>query len=146
MADTIPALVGTAGLVVGECYVLNDGADIVIGRSRSCDISLRRTNGYLKSPSDVRDADHDFNTVSRRHLRLQVHDSIVRLQDLSTNGTYCNEQQLEQSREIDLSAGPATVRLGTRECFQLVMLPKDDPRVLSHKVQPAPVAQSGQDD
>jgi len=129
MAELIPVLIGTAGLVAGECYVLKEGADVVVGRSRACDISLRRTPGYLKAPAATRDADHDFNTVSRRHLRLQVHDSIVRLQDMSTNGTFCDDEQLHEAREVDLSGGAHIVRLGTRECFQMVLLPKDDPRV-----------------
>ena len=143
MAEFVPVLIGTAGLAAGECFVLHDGADIVIGRSRSCDISLRRMAAYLKAPSDHRDADHDFNTVSRRHLRLQVHASTVRLQDLSTNGTFCNEQPLEQSRECDLSGGTFTLRLGTRETFQLLLLPKDDPRLAA---KPAAAATGAEGD
>ncbi len=129
MAEFVPVLVGTAGLSAGECFMLHDGVDIVIGRSRSCDISMRRMAAYLKAPAEQRDADHDFNTVSRRHLRLQVRGTVVRLQDLSTNGSFCNEQPLEQQRECDLASGTFTLRLGTRESFQLVMLPKDDPRL-----------------
>src|SRR5258708_5499429 len=108
MAELVPVLIGTAGLVDGECFLLQDGVDVVVGRSRSCDISLRRTAGYLKAPPELRDADHDFNTVSRRHIRLQAHDVVIRLQDLSTNGTFCNDEQVEQPREMDLSTGTYT--------------------------------------
>jgi pSer/pThr/pTyr-binding forkhead associated (FHA) protein len=131
MADAVPVLLGTAGFVLGECIPLTDGADIVIGRSRSCDISLRRAANYLKAPSDTRDVDQDFNTVSRRHLRLQVHESVVRVQDLSTNGTFWNDETVQQARETDLANGPFTLRLGTRETFQVLLLPKDDPRVVA---------------
>ena len=48
------------------------GVDVVIGRSRSCDISLRRCAIYLKTPPAQRDNDHDFNTVSRRHCELMI--------------------------------------------------------------------------
>lgn len=131
MADRVPVLIGTAGIVAGECFVLNDGSDLVIGRSRSCDISLRRMPQYLKAPAAERDADHDLNTVSRRHVRLQVHDARVRVQDLSSNGTWCDDRAVAEPREVDLSAGGCTLRLGTRETFRLEMLPRDDARVRS---------------
>lgn len=141
MADTVPVLIGSAGLVQGEIYLLAPGVAVVIGRSRCCDISLRRTPGYLKSPPDVRDTDHDFNTVSRRHARVEVSPtSQVRVEDLSTNGSYVNGNHLSGSIEVDLTAGAmCNLRLGTRESFDLVLLPKDDPRLQGlQTVTPAP--------
>lgn len=141
MADTVPVLLGSAGLVQGELYLLAPAVAVVIGRSRSCDISLRRTPGYLKSPVDVRDTDHDFNTVSRRHVRIEVSPtSRVLVEDLSTNGSYVNGNHLSGSIEVDLAAGAmCNLRLGTRESFDLVLLPKDDPRLQGlETVQPAP--------
>ncbi|MEK7415320.1 MAG: FHA domain-containing protein [Planctomycetota bacterium] len=129
MADTVPVLLGIAGLVQGESYLLASGVAVVIGRSRSCDISLRRTTGYIKTPADVRDSDHDFNTVSRRHARVEIHDKKVRIEDLSTNGTYVNGTQLSGSTEVDLGNGICNLRLGTRESFDLVLMEKNDPRV-----------------
>jgi pSer/pThr/pTyr-binding forkhead associated (FHA) protein len=131
MAEKTAVLLGTVGLVSGECFILADGSDLVLGRSRSCDISLRRAAAYVKLTSEVRDADHEFNTVSRRHVRVQVHESVVRMQDLSTNGTFCNDQPIQQAKEMDLSAGDFVLRLGTRECFVVTMLAKDDPRVIA---------------
>jgi pSer/pThr/pTyr-binding forkhead associated (FHA) protein len=131
MADKVAVLLGTVGLVTGECFILADGSDLVMGRSRSCDISLRRAAAYMKLSTEVRDADHEFNTVSRRHIRLQVHESVIRMQDLSTNGTFCNDQPIQQSKEMDLSTGDFALRLGTRECFSVTMLAKDDPRVIA---------------
>lgn len=129
MVDSIPVLLGTAGLVQGESYLLAPGSAVVIGRSRSCDISLRRTTGYIKAPADLRDNDHDFNTVSRRHARVEVTNSKVRIEDLSTNGTYVNGEHLNGSTEVDLGTGICNLRLGTRESFDLVLLAKDDPRL-----------------
>jgi pSer/pThr/pTyr-binding forkhead associated (FHA) protein len=141
MADTVPVLIGSAGLVQGEIYVLAPGVAVIVGRSRSCDISLRRTPGYMKSPPDVRDTDHDFNTVSRRHARIEVSQaSRVRVEDLSTNGSYVNGNHLSGSIEVDLTAGAmCNLRFGTRESFDLVLLPKDDPRLQGvQTVAPAP--------
>ncbi len=139
MADTVPVLIGTAGIVQGESFVLAPGVAVVIGRSRSCDISLRRTSGYIKAPVDSRDADRDFNTVSRRHARVEVGEVMVRIEDLSTNGTFVNGGQLSGSTEVDLGNGVCVLRLGTRESFDLVLLPKDDPRLQGlQAVSPAP--------
>ncbi len=139
MADTVPVLIGTAGIVQGESFVLAPGVAVVIGRSRSCDISLRRTAGYLKAPSDSRDIDHDFNTVSRRHARVEVGPGRARIEDLSTNGTFVNGDHLSGSIEIDLANGVCALRLGTRESFDLVLLPADDPRLQGlQAVSPAP--------
>lgn len=130
----IPVLIGTSGLAAGECFVLSEGVEIVIGRSRSCDVSLRRSAGYLKTPALVRDNDHDFNTVSRRHLRLTVHAGNATFQDLSSNGTFVNGEQLSASKTVDLNAETVTVRLGTRETFTVSLLPSDDERI--RDVQP----------
>jgi pSer/pThr/pTyr-binding forkhead associated (FHA) protein len=138
MPDTVPVLIGTAGIVQGESYVLARGTAVVIGRSRSCDISLRRTSGYIKAPSETRDADHDFNTVSRRHARIEVVNNRVHIQDLSTNGSFVNGEHLSGSADVDLVNGVCAVRLGTRESFDLVLLPADDPRLEGlTAVQPA---------
>lgn len=148
MADTVPVLIGTAGLVQGESYVLNPGVAVIIGRSRSCDISLRRTPGYLKASPEARDTDHDFNTVSRRHARIEVGtNSRARIEDLSTNGTYVNGTHLSGSTEVDLGGGAmCNLRLGTRESFDIVMLPKDDPRLNGlSAVQPSPQSSTSGD-
>lgn len=134
MTDQVPVLLGTAGMVDGECFMLERGMDIVVGRSRSCDVSLRRTAAYLKTPPAQRDSDHDFNTVSRRHLKVTISDSTASIQDLSTNGTFFNGEPMREPQKVDLAIGPCTVRLGTRESFQLLMLAKDDPRVKNGQV------------
>ena len=144
MSDLVPVLIGTAGMVEGECFVLGEAVEVIIGRSRSCDVSLRKTPAYLKTPSQVRDNDHDFNTVSRRHVRLQINGGLASIQDLSSNGTYCNGEQLVQPRKIDLRAGACSLRLGTRETFDLALLPKDDPRVQG--LQPVTGGGSGEAD
>lgn len=124
-------------MVEGECFLLDQGVDLIIGRSRSCDISLRRTTAYLKTPPAARDSDHDFNTVSRRHLRILVTDATAALQDLSTNGTFFNNEPLKDLLKVDLNGGACTIRLGTRETFQLCLLEKSDPRLKD--IQPVSV-------
>ncbi len=147
MADTVPVLIGTAGIVQGESFMLSPGVAVVIGRSRSCDISLRRTAGYMKAVPETRDTDHDFNTVSRRHARVEFSSGKVRIEDLSTNGTFVNGDHLSGSIEIDLENGVCALRLGTRESFDIVLLPQDDPRLQGlQAVAPVPPGASSSDD
>jgi pSer/pThr/pTyr-binding forkhead associated (FHA) protein len=115
-----PVLEGISGWVSGERFLLADG-EVVIGRSRSCDISMRRVEGYLSQPADERDKDHDFNTISRRHVDITVNGSVVRLRDSSTNGTFINDKPLEEPSEYDLAEQGLELRLGTRETFRLAM-------------------------
>jgi pSer/pThr/pTyr-binding forkhead associated (FHA) protein len=133
MAEKIPVLIGVAGLVDGEIFPLATGQGVV-GRSRSCPISLRKVANYLRSASATRDNDHDFNTVSRRHVRVTVSDSVATVEDLSTNGTFCNGDQLSGSTKIDLGKGPCSIRLGTREQFELTVLPIEDERLVGRAV------------
>ena len=127
--ELVAALIGTAGMADGEAYVLADGIEVVIGRSRSCAVSLRRTANYLGVSPAVRDNDHDFNTVSRRHLRIFVAAGKADVEDLSSNGTFVAGEVLKGCTTVDLTQGPCSLRLGTRECFDLLLLATDDPRI-----------------
>jgi len=129
MSDKVPVLIGVAGLVDGEVFPLAEGQGVVVGRSRSCPISLRRVSNYLRSASATRDNDHDFNTVSRRHVKVTVAEGVAAIEDLSTNGTFCNGEQLTGSTRIDLGKGGMALRLGTREQFELSLMAPDDPRL-----------------
>ena len=127
--ELVAALIGTAGMADGEAYVLADGIEVVIGRSRSCPVSLRRSANYLRASPAVRDNDHDFNTVSRRHLRIFVAAGKADLEDLSSNGTFVADEPLAGRTTVDLTQGPCSLRLGTRERFDLLLLASDDPRI-----------------
>ena len=129
MAEQVAALIGTAGMAEGEVYVLAEGIEVVIGRSRGCPVSLRRAANYLRASPTVRDNDHDFNTVSRRHLRIFVAAGKADIEDLSSNGTYIAGEPLTGRTTIDLNQGPCALRLGTRERFDLLLIPVDDPRI-----------------
>lgn len=112
-------LEGLGGWVQGESYAIAQG-EVTIGRSRSCDISLRRCAGYRAQDPSKRDQDHDFNTVSRVHLRIKVAGEDVTISDLSSNGTYCDDHPIDGSKVLDMSQTSALVlRLGTRESLVL---------------------------
>lgn len=129
MPEQVAVLIGTAGMAEGEVYLLAEGIEVVIGRSRACPVSLRRAANYLRASPTVRDNDHDFNTVSRRHLRIFVAAGKADIEDLSSNGTYIGGEPLTGRTTVDLNQGPCGLRLGTRERFDLMLIPVDDPRI-----------------
>ena len=127
----VPTLLGIEGLVKGEVFPLTDGNEIIVGRSRSCDISLRKLESYRSMPTEDRDNDHDFNTVSRSHIRIQVlKENQIRFEDISTNGTYWNDQLITEPIDVDLNNPPndTIIRLGARESFRVALC---DPSELS---------------
>ena len=126
----VPTLIGIEGLVKGEVYPLDSGNEIIVGRSRSCDISLRKLESYRSMAAEDRDKDHDFNTVSRSHIRIQVlKENMVRFEDISTNGTYWNDQLVTEPVDVNLNETEDTIiRLGARESFRLVL---SDPKELN---------------
>lgn len=119
MADG-PILVGLEGFVQGEEYPLWRGATVVIGRSRSCDISLRRCKAWLALGSEERDEQKDFKTVSRKHVRVSYLDTdSVEIEDLSSNGTFVDGQRIDRIVVSDLRERSRELLLGSREKLRL---------------------------
>lgn len=125
----VPVLLGISGFVEGERIILARGADLTVGRSRTCSISLRRSAKYLEAPSATRDDDHDFNTVSRSHITVRIDGDAVSITDTSTNGTWCNGEVVKGTRSLGLDEGGCVIRLGTRESFDLQLLDSGDERI-----------------
>ncbi|MFP4057124.1 MAG: FHA domain-containing protein [Candidatus Brocadiia bacterium] len=115
-----PVLVGTGGFVRGEAYPLSAGSTVVIGRSRSCDISLRRCKAWLALEPEDRDEERDFRTVSRKHTRIRHRDDgTIEVEDLSSNGTFLNGERIRRAVISDLRERSYELLLGTREKFRL---------------------------
>ena len=122
--DDHVVLTGIEGWVSGEVFDLTTASQRTLGRSRSCDVCLRRIPAYLTRPSAERDQDHAFNSISRRHASLDFDGTTVTIGDLSSNGTFCNGDPVDGRASFDLADGPVTIRLGNRETLRLE-LPDD---------------------
>ncbi|MBA3700134.1 MAG: FHA domain-containing protein [Planctomycetes bacterium] len=112
----IPVIVGLSGLATGEVFKLGPAADLVMGRSRECQISFQRFRAWLAlSEIERRLRDHFNSAVSRKHLRLLTQGSVLTAENLSSTGTIIDNLALEGQRSYDLVKGPVLVRLGSAE-------------------------------
>ena len=126
MAGGILVLVGLDGMVEGEVFRVPPGSQVVIGRSRSCDISLRKCLKYLALDPDERARNKHFQTVSRQHLQVSAEGPAhVELENLGANGTTCDGEKLTKLVLLDLPQKPREVVLGTKEKFRLEWRPDD---------------------
>jgi pSer/pThr/pTyr-binding forkhead associated (FHA) protein len=113
-------LMGTEGLVEGEVFRINRGESVILGRSRSCDISLRKCFKYLALAPDERKDDRHFQTVSRKHLRLIFKEpDQIELENLGANGTFIDGTKVDKVIITDVRFQPHEILLGTREKFRL---------------------------
>lgn len=111
-----PVFIGLSGLATGEVFKLGPAADVLVGRSRECQISFQRFHAWLAlSEIERRMRDHFNSAVSRKHLRLLTHGSVVTAENLSSTGTVINQIALDGQKSYDLLRGPMLIRLGTAE-------------------------------
>jgi hypothetical protein len=128
MALPVPVLLGTAGLALGEVFKLGPQADVIIGRSRSCEISFQRFRPWLALSDDEQRMRDQFNSaVSRRHLRVVTSGTLLKLGNLSSAGSRANGEPFSDAREFDLANGPVTIQLGqASELFRAELMDEAD--------------------
>ena len=111
-----PVFIGLSGLATSEVFKLGPAADVLVGRSRECQISFQRFHAWLAlSEIERRMRDHFNSAVSRKHLRLLTHGSVVTAENLSSTGTVIDQVALDGRKSYDLLRGPMLIRLGTAE-------------------------------
>jgi len=112
----IPVIVGLSGLATAEVFKLGPAADLLMGRSRECQISFQRFRAWLAlSEIERRLRDHFNSAVSRKHLRLLTHGTVLTAENLSSTGTVIDNVALEGRQSYDLLRGPLLIRLGSAE-------------------------------
>ncbi|MFH1708086.1 MAG: FHA domain-containing protein [Planctomycetota bacterium] len=117
-------LIGIDGYSKDASFEIGEGSPKVIGRSRSCDCSLRRLKSWMEAPEEERDKAEEFKTVSRRHLKVELFRDpagrpVVKLADLSRNGTFVDEERIGAVHEIKEWGEPHYLRLGEKEKYKL---------------------------
>ncbi len=114
---------GAGGILEGVRRMLEPGATLVVGRSRTCHLSLRRTRGFaragdkaelLRSPA--------FRRVSRVHCEIAyLPDGRVEIRDLSQNGTIIDGRRLDRPYVYTPGDAPLRLVLADPEHGELVL-------------------------
>lgn len=113
-------LKGITGLVKDESFPIEAGQNVTVGRSRSCDISLKACKAYAMMDPEARDKDEGLLTVSRKHVKIRfARPESIELEDISSNGTYLDGKKVDKIVIADLQSKPYELRLGRRETFRM---------------------------
>ena len=120
---------GIGGLCEGEILSVDYGETIIIGRSSSCDFSMKKCEKYLLLDPEQKDSEKHFQTVSRKHVRLSFYNATsIEVEDLgSSNGTFLDGQQIDRVIINDIKECTHELLLGTREKFVLEWTAGDEP-------------------
>lgn len=111
---------GVEGIVEGEVFPLSYGQTVIVGRSRNCDISLKKSRKYQGLTEEQKKNDTDFLSVSRRHTKISFYNSqSIEIEDMSANGTFVNGEKVSKKVIGDIKNKSYELRLGTREKFVL---------------------------
>ena len=120
--EKVPTLVGMEGHVKDEAFPLEYGKSIIVGRSRSADVSLRRMTSYLEMSEEELDKDTAFRTVSGRHFEITMYNlGSIEIVNLSPNGTRVDGGQVDKIVLDDVEKKAHTIEIGAVERFTLEM-------------------------
>lgn len=122
-----PTLKGIEGHVKGEEVKLEYGRTIVVGRSRSCDFSLRRIKAWLEKGEEEREKDRSFKTVSGRHFEITMYNlGSIEIVNLSPNGTYVDGKRVDKIVLDDVPEKAHEIKIGTKEALRLELREAED--------------------
>lgn len=110
-------LTGTTGAGAGERVKVNLGETVHVGRSRTCQFSLKKTERYLSDRDGERAAIREslaFRAVSRRHCRISyLSADLAEIVNLSRNGTFVDGHRVDRIVLDDVRRRSHEIRLGT---------------------------------
>ena len=117
-------ITGLGDLAEGQNVTINLGESIVVGRSRHCDWSLRRSPAYLKLDKINRgevESSHAYNSVSRKHARISyVAPDMVEIKNLSGNGTLVDGRLVDKLILQDCRENSHKIQLGPKGVILMV--------------------------
>ena len=123
----VPTLVGTKGHFSGEVFALEYGKAVTVGRSRSADFSLRRTQKYKAQKEDDREKDSSAQTVSGKHFVITMFNlGSIEVKNLSPNGTLVDDRSIQTLVIDDIAKKAHKIRFGADEVLQLEMRVHED--------------------
>ncbi|MDP7033796.1 MAG: FHA domain-containing protein [Planctomycetota bacterium] len=107
---------GTHGFFKDERFIIDTGESVLIGRSSSCEVSLKRCERYLLTDPEDRKTSSGYQSVSREHLQLHfLSRTHITLQDLSSNGSFLDGQRFKKTVIKNLLEQPHEIQIGSSE-------------------------------
>jgi pSer/pThr/pTyr-binding forkhead associated (FHA) protein len=138
---TLPRLEirGLGGLLAGARRRLERGETLVVGRSRTCDLSLRTTEAFERREDAARLLGSPaFNRVSRIHCEIAYRaDGEIEVRDLSRNGTFVDGVRVGRTEVVRLRDGRATIELVDGTWGKLLLLRRGAARERADSEKPA---------
>ena len=123
----IPTLVGIAGHFAGETFPLRYGRTLTVGRSRTADFSLKRTEKYRAQTQEERDNDESAQTISAKHFQVTMYNlRSVEVRNLSPNGIRVDGVALDHIVLNDVATQAHEIRFGLEEAVRLEMQVRGD--------------------
>jgi pSer/pThr/pTyr-binding forkhead associated (FHA) protein len=121
-------LTGIAGACKGGEFVIEEGGEAVIGRSRDCTFRIGEGDEPEPPPDKPFKGtggknDH-LHTVSRHHVKISFQNAkAIFIEDTSKHGTFINGNKVEgRDQLIGLRKAPMELRLGTNETFRMELV------------------------
>jgi pSer/pThr/pTyr-binding forkhead associated (FHA) protein len=121
-------LTGIAGFCKGHEFVIEEGGQAVIGRSRDCNLRIGEVDEPEPDPDKPNKGtagkDGHLHTVSRHHVKISFNNAkSIFIEDKSKHGTFLNGNRIDgRDQIIGLRKGPMELRLGTNETFRMELL------------------------
>ena len=117
-------LTGVDGTFRYDRVDLKIGQSVVVGRSRSCELSLRRSKVFLAADEEEQRRlldDKLFLKVSRRHVQVTyLAEGHVEIWNLSKNGTWVTGARIDRLLLPESPADGVESRLAETETLRLV--------------------------
>ena len=127
LMQKIPTLVGVGGHYAGESIALEYGKTVCVGRSRTADFSLRRTQKYRAQKPEDRERDEAAKTVSAKHFQITMFNlGSIEIKNLSPNGTLVDGKSIQTLLIDDIAKQAHEIRFGADEVFKLEMRVHDE--------------------
>ena len=123
-------IAGVEGMLTDEELAIAIGESVIIGRSRRCHLSMRRSRAFRLSDENEQRRilfDKTFLKVSRRHIRISwIAPDQVEIWDLSKNGTWVNDKRVDRI-VVGVEDRPVRIRMADTEHLVLARAPAPVP-------------------
>jgi pSer/pThr/pTyr-binding forkhead associated (FHA) protein len=119
-------LEGRTGLFKGEHAQIHLGQGLVIGRSRSCDVSVARAQECLRLSKDALEQHSSYRKISRKHFKVSLLSAdVLEVEDLSTNGTLVNGYRIHRIQITSFTTDQKRVVVHFGDGEEIVITPAD---------------------